>query len=353
MLEGFVAEKNGLAKGRITIRQLAETAGLSVATVDRVINGRRPVRRGTAARVQAAAESLGYHRSMSVKAGSALEPLRCAILLQKKKSFFYQSLAEELKQASQSSPGRSVDLTIEFMEDYLEPSKVAEQMRSMGERADALAVIAIDSPYISEVIDDLSVRQIPVVALLSDLSATNLAGYVGINNRIAGRTAAWAIARCARKPGSVGVLIGSHGYLGQEDREIGFRSYFREKRPDFKVLEPLICGDDTEIANKETLEMLKDSNDLVGLYSVGGGNRGTIRALEESRFPTKPAYVCHELTPPVRSGLIKGTVDFVLAHDLPQLARSSIQTFLHCKEAAQFKKHASLIPFLIYTSENA
>jgi LacI family transcriptional regulator len=175
-------------------------------------------------------------------------------------------------------------------------------------------VIAIDSPYISEVIDDLAARKIPVVALLSDLSATNLAGYVGIINRIAGRTAAWAIARCARQPGSVGVLVGSHGYLGQEDRGIGFRSYFREKGPEFKVLEPLICGDDTGIAYKETLEMLEGSKDLVGLYSVGGGNRGTIRALEESGFSTKPAYVCHELTPPVRSGLIRGTVDFVLAH---------------------------------------
>ena len=352
MLEG-VAERSWLTKGRVTIKQLAETAGLSVATVDRVINGRRPVRGETAARVQAAAEVLGYQGAVSVNVGSALEPIRCAVLLQKKTSFFYQSLAEELKQAGQSSPGRRVELTIEFMEDYLEPSKVAEQVRSMGERADALAVIAIDSPYISEVIDDLSARQIPVVALLSDLSATNLAGYVGINNRIAGRTAAWAIARCARQPGSVGVLIGSHGYLGQEDREIGFRSYFREKGPEFKVLEPLICGDDTEIAYKETLEMLEGSKDLVGLYSVGGGNRGTIRALEESGLSTKPVYVCHELTPPVRSGLIRGTIDFVLAHDLPQLARSSFQTFLHLKEVAQFKKHTSLIPFLIYTSENA
>jgi LacI family transcriptional regulator len=99
--------------------------------------------------------------------------------------------------------------------------------------------------------------------------------------------------------------------------------------------------------------MLEGYKDLVGLYSVGGGNRGTIRALEESGFSTKPAYMCHELTPPVRSGLIRGTVDFVLAHDLPQLARTSIQTFLHLKEATQFKKHTSLIPFLIYTSENA
>jgi len=58
----------------------------------------------------------------------------------------------------------------------------------MGGRVDALAVVATESPYISEAIDTLMEQQIPVVALLTDLSAANLAGYVGIDNRMAGRT---------------------------------------------------------------------------------------------------------------------------------------------------------------------
>ena len=97
----------------------------------------------------------------------------------------------------------------------------------------------------------------------SCLSAPDLAGYVGINDRIAGRTAAWAIARCASRAGPVRILIGSHGYLGQENREIGFRTYFREKAPTFRILEPAVCSDDPEIiAYKETIEMLHGSEKL-------------------------------------------------------------------------------------------
>jgi LacI family transcriptional regulator len=120
-----------------------------------------------------------------------------------------------------------------------------------------VAVVATESSYVSEAIDFLMERRTPVVALLSDLSSTNLAGYVGINNRMAGRTAAWAIAHCARQTGIVGVLIGSHGYLGQEEREIGFRSFFRAKALDFKVLEPIVCLDEPEKAYKQTIELLK------------------------------------------------------------------------------------------------
>ena len=44
---------------RPTITDLAESAGVSVATVDRVLNGRHPVREETARRVYAAARDIG------------------------------------------------------------------------------------------------------------------------------------------------------------------------------------------------------------------------------------------------------------------------------------------------------
>jgi hypothetical protein len=236
MINAALAAKNGPMKRRVTIKQIAQEAGLSVATVDRVISGRRSVRRATATRVQSAAEALGYQPGVPIHGSLGLEPIKCAVLLQKKTTLFYQNLAEELIQASQSAADPAVELTVEFMEDYLEASKVAEHVHSTGEGADLLAVVATDSPYISEAIDALAARHIPVVALLSDLSAPNLAGYVGINDRIAGRTAAWAIARCARQPGSIGILIGSHGYLGQKTGRSDFEAIFARKRPSLRFL---------------------------------------------------------------------------------------------------------------------
>jgi LacI family transcriptional regulator, galactose operon repressor len=352
LLDGIPAATKEVRKRRITLKQIAERAGLSVATVDRVINGRRPVRRATAMRVQSAADALGYKSAVSIDVDSGLETITCAVLLQKKTTFIYQNLAEELMQVSHSVTGRRIALTVEFVENYLDPANVAERMHSLGEQTEILVVVATESPYISEAIAVLAGRRIPVVALLSDLSAPDLGGYVGINDRIAGRTAAWAIARCASQPGSVGILIGSHGYLGQEDREIGFRTYFREKAPNFKILEPAVCNDDLEIAYEQTLEMLHSSEKLVGLYSVGGGTRGTIRAIEESQLLTKPAYVCHPLTPATRGGLIRGTVDVVIAPDIPELARATVQMCLKLREAANLTKQAAIVPFIIYTSEN-
>ena len=46
---------------RPTIIDLAKAAGVSTATVDRVLNGRHNVREETVRRVHEAAEAIGYH----------------------------------------------------------------------------------------------------------------------------------------------------------------------------------------------------------------------------------------------------------------------------------------------------
>ena len=60
MRERVNGVRNVAMRRRITVKQIADKAGLSVATVDRVLNGRRNVSRATALRVQSATEALGY-----------------------------------------------------------------------------------------------------------------------------------------------------------------------------------------------------------------------------------------------------------------------------------------------------
>ena len=46
---------------RATIADLAQKAGVSVSTIDRILNGRDPVRKATAEKVLAAAEEIGFY----------------------------------------------------------------------------------------------------------------------------------------------------------------------------------------------------------------------------------------------------------------------------------------------------
>jgi LacI family transcriptional regulator len=100
------------------------------------------------------------------------------------------------------------------------------------------------------------------------------------------------------------------------------------------------------------LELLKTTDDLVGIYNVGGGAGGVLRAIEETPRSRKLAYVCHELTPVTRAGLSTGTIDLVLSHNLSELARSTLKMLVDLKKAQPGRKQSSVVPFDIYTSEN-
>src|SRR5688572_25154945 len=225
---------------RPTIIDLAERAGVSVATVDRVLNKRHPVRAGTARRVLEAAEALGYHATglLRHRVGDQAPHRTLGFLLQKRDDYFYQALGAELVAATRAATAIQGRAVLEFV-DELVPSLIARSLRELGAKAEALAIVAVDHPHVAEAITEMHGKGVPVFTLLTDLTAPARAGYLGIDCRKAGRTAAWAISRTAKRVGKVGILVGTHRYLGQELAEISFRSYFREHAPDFRLLEPL------------------------------------------------------------------------------------------------------------------
>lgn len=342
-----------LSRSRITMTDVAKTAGVSIATVDRVLNRRAPVRQATAERILRAAQELQYYASPLLKSHvQALQvPVRCAILLQRRTTPFYQALATALRQSARCRPEIGADLVIEFV-DAVNSAALAARIRDIGRQVDALAVVALDHPHISQAIEETTRRGVRTVALVSDLSSEDKYDYVGINNRSAGRTAAWFLTRLARKKtGAVGVIIGSHRYLCQESRESGLRSFFREQAPRVHVSEAIVCLDDPEIAYDAAREFLETHSDCIGIYNAGGGEQGTLRALEEVGRRRHIPCVVHELAN-AREALISGVADIVIDEGTELLAERCLNSLLASRDKSATRTRSETVPFAIYTSEN-
>lgn len=339
---------------RPTISDLAVAAGVSVATVDRVLNQRHRVRGETAERVLAAAQSIGFHATTLLKQRISPDvPERTfGFLLQKRDDYFYQQLATDLQAATRSATdirGRSV---IEFI-DELSPSVIAQRIRDVGSRADALAIVSVDHPHVSAAIAGLRETGVPTFAILTDLTADSRAGYVGRDNRKEGRTAAWMISKAARRPGKVGIIVGSHRYLCQETAEISFRSWFREHAPEFQLLEPLVNLEEARIAHEATLELMARNPDLVGLYIAGGGMAGAIEAAREEARAEPLIVVCNELTPTTRAALIDGILTAVIATRTGELAARTVEAMTRALASPSSAPPGQiLVPFDLYVAEN-
>ncbi|WP_029076274.1 LacI family DNA-binding transcriptional regulator [Kaistia adipata] len=338
---------------RPTIRDLAAAAKVGVATVDRVLNQRAPVRRETAERVLAAAEAIGYHGTGLLKRRleETAVPKTFGFLLQRRADAFYQEMAAALAGATRAVKAVRGRPVVEFVED-ISAATVADKLLALGARVDALAVVAADHPKVTEAVETLRARGVGVLTLLSELSAPSI-GHVGIEHRKAGRTAAWAIARLAKRPGSVGIFVGSHRYVGHELSEMSFRAYFREHAPEFRLLEPLANLEDPHLAHEGTLELLKRNPDLVGIYVAGGGMAGLVSALREADPDRRVIAVCNELVPETRAALVDGVVDAVISTPVVALAEQAVAIMTRAVTPAAGEGEARvLLPFHLYVAEN-
>ncbi len=339
---------------RPTIADLAAAAGVSIATVDRVLNRRHPVRGPTAERVLAAAEAIGFHAAPLLKQRVGERPAwRFGFLLLRRGDAFYQQLAQALEAAARRCATARVTPLVDYMDEGA-PAFPAERIRALGRRADALAVVAVDHPHVSEAIAELRASGVPTFAIITDLTAEARAGYIGRDNRKEGRTAAWMITRTARRPGRIGILVGSHRYLCQETAEISFRSYVREHAPDFTVLEALVNLEDRRIARAATEDLLARHRDLVGIYVAGGGQEGVVEAVRVDGADRGLAIVCNDLMPATRAGLIDGILTAVIATDCAEVARRTVEAMAAAAAdpPGPARPQEILVPFDLLIAEN-
>jgi LacI family transcriptional regulator len=310
---------------------VAREAGVSLSTVDRVLNLRADVRADTAQRIAAAAARLGFHAKgvIEQRLHTDRPTLRLGFLLQKSGVPFYQGLAHALSNAAATCTRARIRVVIGYLDD-LDPVTVAQRILALRDQVDGLGVVAVDHPKVRDAVAQLREADVAVVALLSALSGTTGTGYAGLDNRLAGRTAGWFISRLADRPGTAAVMLSSQRFQCQELRELSFRSYLAEHSSEWELLASRLTLEDDEFAYGNTLDLLTAEPDLVGLYVAGGGIGGMLRALRDlkDRQLRLPVVVCHELTPLTRDALKTGLVQAVLSHPVVTLADQAVDALV-------------------------
>lgn len=339
---------------RPTIPDLAAAAGVSVSTVNRVINDAEKVRRPTRERVMNAAQNIGFYGLGSIEHAIRKQSRthRLGVLLQQGNRSFYRGLGDALRRVANTYRDETVDLRIEFLDD-LSPDNVAAHLGQLAFACDSVALVAAEHPIISDAIDASLSSGTPVAGLIAPLSARGNVSFVGLDYWKVGRTAAWAFDKMVRAPGKIGILLGNYRYRNQELNESGFRSYFREHNTEFTLLEPLATYESAAVAREMTERLIEQHSDLCGLFISGGGITGAVAALKDRRHRDDFVAVGYELFETTRTALIDGTLTMVISHPLEAFAREAISTMIKAKHAGpDAGAHSAILDFEIYTSEN-
>ena len=310
---------------RPTVHDIADKAGVSLATVDRVLNDRPGVRGVTRARVEAAIAALGYVRDVAAAnlAKSRVYPL--VFILPEGDNPFMRGLEAEVRRAGLHSAVERTQLSVATVPAFDAAALARAIDAAVAENVSGIAAVAVDAPEVSAAIARAHDAGIPLVTLVSDLAGSGRDHFVGVDNIAAGRTAGSLMGRfLGTRPGPVAVLAGSMRVRDHGERLEGFLAAM-SAMPQARAVLPVLEGqDDPDLALALIADCLASVPDLAGIYSLGAGNRGLFAALS-ARGRSDLCVIVHELTGETRAALESGLVDAVLNQDAGHEVRSAIR----------------------------
>lgn len=311
---------------RPTVNDIAREAGVSLATVDRVLNDRPGVRAKTVQAVTDAIARIGYVRDLAAANLARSRNYRIACLLPDTPSQFLATLERALQDAAAAAvESRTEVSTLRFpAEDPHALVAILGELLAQG--YSGVAIMAPETPHLRDAIRTLRQAGVAVVALVSDLPNTEREHFIGIDNVAAGRTAGVLMGRfLSGNPGQVMVVAQSLLSRDALERRRGFDAVLQAEFPALEALQTLEAHGSPELLRRAVFEMTRHAPRLRGIYMLGSGHRVVGAALADLALSPRVMVIGHELTPHTRAAILAGTVDALVTQNTGHLARSALR----------------------------
>ncbi|MEJ5022192.1 LacI family DNA-binding transcriptional regulator [Ochrobactrum vermis] len=308
-----------------TVHDIARTAGVSLATVDRVLNERPGVRAKTRDRVTAAMNTLGYVRDVGAANLARGRLYQFDFILPDNENTFMLSLRAELQSAAERALAERVLINIVLVPAFDESALVAALDECATRKPDGVAFVAVDTNPVREACARLDEQGVHAVTLVSDLGHSTRTHYVGVDNGAAGRTAARLLGLFANgTEGALAVVAGSLKVRDHQERFDGFTAAMKADFPGREILPVLEGFDEGPRVEKLVGKLLDERSDIAGIYSLGAGNSGLVKALVK-QTSNRPLVIAHERDNVTSQALTDGIIHAVLAQDAGHEIRSAIR----------------------------
>jgi LacI family transcriptional regulator len=311
---------------RPTAKDLAEAAGVSLATVDRVLNDRPNVSSKAARKVHEAIEKIGFVRNPAAVVLARNKIYRFRFVLPSRGDQYLLELLQRVKEASRTLKSDLTEITVDQIPTD-DPHQLSRHLALIEhETVDGVAVMAPESPQVRDALSRLMQRGIHLVQFLSGQEKLEAADFVGVDNFAAGATAGKIIGRFLGKdPGKVMIVAETMVARDSIERRRGFDSIINEQYPHLTDLPSLETYGDERRATAIIQQVLERNPDIRAAYILSSESRVPVSAITKQADARKMTIVVHERTPFSEDALRNDDIDAIIAQDPGHAVRSAIR----------------------------
>ena len=302
---------------RPTIQMVAEAAGVSRGTVDRVLNHRAHVNPEVRERVLLALKETGYI-SPREKHQQQLEgePLTLGVLLPNFDDQFQEEVTRGIEQARAELAFGHVQVLVRRCKTDI-PQEAVDLLEDLvAQKAAGLAVCALNDLTIQNRIRQLTEARLPCVTFNSDLPESGRLAFAGQDIHQAGRVAADLMSKCVAPGDRILATAGNLKFDGHRQRLSGFQERLGELGyPPDRILTAETFND-YQTSFAVVRDAIADHPDLRGIYMANLNVAGCVEAVRAAGKTGKIRVICHDINESVRQMLLSGSVDFTIPQDL-------------------------------------
>lgn len=305
---------------RPTIQTVAERAGVSRGTVDRVLNNRSYVRAEVRERVEAAIRETGYLSPRDARSAAAergpMTPLTLGVLLPS----WHDDSLPEIERGVEAARQKLAESSVTVLSDRCEtdlPGEAVQRLNGLlAKGAQGIALCAAGDPAIVAQIDLLADRGVPVVTFNSDLPESRRLCFVGEDYLKSGRIAGELMSKCVPLDAPLLAVVGNLEFDGHRRRLEGFCARLREKGVGAEQIEVIETYNDYAVTRRRVSEALGRIPGLRGIYMANQSVAGCAEAVRAAGMRGTLRIITHDVSESTRLLLKSGDIDLTISQDM-------------------------------------
>ena len=298
----------------ITIKQIAELAGVHRSTVDKVIHNRPGVSDQVRHNVQGIIDSVNYKPNAIGKALKRQhKKLKIAAVLVCIHST--SAILEGIMNAYSEFSRLGMDIEYHFVPygDIDEQARIIDML--IRKNVDGVVIASYNDEKIIQSVNRMVDKGIPVVTVNTDLMPSKRMCYVGQNHETAGRTAARLTAEMLYGKGRIAIISGSDKYISAtKERFNGFYEHIQDTHSGIKVVEVINISENAKQMYDVVYDLLKRT-DVDYIYATAGGVSGAGKAIKQLKMEGQVKIISHDIYPEVVDLIREGIITCSISQD--------------------------------------
>lgn len=297
-----------------TIETIAQRAGVSRGTVDRVLHNRGRVNAQTAEKVWAVMKELNFQPNTLGRAFYfSREKNKLGVLVSFREPDFQKLVMAGVNDGISYAQQHGIEVLTEFAgpddpDSYL---KALERLIDSGVRG--LVLRGIESEQVNARLQALSGQQIPVITYNADIETKLRDCFVGQDSYRGGTCAAALMQQVSPSTGCTLIVGVDRLHYSSEERIHGFTDHFRNL-PNWEMdVSHVIYGQGNhDVSYALTRNAIAELPHLTGIFVSGAGLSGAAHAVDDAGLSGKIKMVGFDATDSNVAFMKKETVQFLI-----------------------------------------